>query len=174
MKHVLAFILIFAIVAMANGFYVLGGLVVFLIAIIFSFALKKGSKIVDLYFGMPTVWQNIQETVELGLKFGLLDNVTTLHCIREFYGQMETQDDLFEIKINEQLVRSFELEYSKPPEIQNISTVGKVLYYFTSSVKFNPERLPKILGAIQVRKKVGGKKQDPEKEVSDELRPIYA
>lgn len=173
MKHVLPFLLLFAIVAFANEFYVLGGTVTFLVALILSVILKKSAKILDLYLGMPTVWLNIQETLEVGLKFGFLNEVTSLSNIREFYGWMEAYDNLFEIKINEQLVSSFEVAFSKPVEIQGVSSISKILYYFTCSSRFNPERLPAIMGAVQVRKKVRGKKQDPEKEVSGELQLIY-
>lgn len=177
MKHILAFLLIFSIVAGANEYYVLGicaALAGLLISIIILFPyLKRSRRIIDLYLGMPTVWQNIRETLELGVKLGFLGKVTTTHHAREFYGLMEVNEQLFEIKVNEQLIKVFDREYDKELQMQNISTIGRALYYFCCIAQENPERLPEILSAVQVRKKVQGKKQDPEKEVKGELQLIY-
>lgn len=174
MKHVLAFILILAIVAIANQFYVLGSSVALLLVGILSLALKKAGKILDMYFGMPTVWQNVQETLEIGLKFGVLGESVSLYRIWTFYDTMEVNNELFEIKINEHLVSSFESKYGRPPPLRNHPTRNRALHYFVDAARFNHERFPEILNAVQVRKRVQGKKQDPEKEVSEELRPMYA
>lgn len=177
MNKVLIFLLIFSVAAMVNGFYVLtlyAALLGIIIAIVTLIPLLKQSrKIVDLYLGMPTVWQNIRETLELGVTLGLLTKVTTTHRAREFYACMEAHEELFEIKVNEQLIKAFDAEYDKELQLQEISTIGKALYYFCCISQENPERLPEILSTVQVRKKVGGKKQDPEKENTMVLTPIY-
>lgn len=173
MKHILAVVLIFAIVATANGFYVLGGSVSFFVAVALFLILKRGEKILNMYFAMPTVWQNIQETLEIGLKFGVIDDVITLYRIWTFYGILEANEGLFEIKVNEYLVNSFELKYGKLPRLKDLPSRNRALLYFVDAARLYPERLLEILQAVQVRKKAGGKKQDPEKEVSMVLTPIY-
>lgn len=174
MKHILAFILILAVVAIANQFYVLGVSTVLLLVGTLSLAIKRGKKILNMYLGMPTVWQNIQETLEIGLKFEVVNEVVSVYRILTFYDMMEANDGLFEIKVNEQLVSSFEVKYGKSLSLKHHPTRNRALCYFIDVARKNPERLLEILNAVQVRKKVGGKKQDPEKEVSAELRPIYA
>lgn len=174
MKYILAFILILAVVAIANQFYVLGVSVILLTVLAIFFFKKIGEEIVNMYLGMPTVWQNIQETLEIGFKFGAIGDITNLHSVCIFYNKMQACDSFFEIKVSEQLVNSFESKHGIPPLLEKRSIRNRALHYFVDAAMFNPERLPEILNAVQVRKKVGGKKQDPEKEVSMELQPIYA
>ncbi|OHA84125.1 MAG: hypothetical protein A2937_02940 [Candidatus Yonathbacteria bacterium RIFCSPLOWO2_01_FULL_47_33b] len=174
MKHILAFIAILAIVAFAKGFYVFGGLVVLFIVVILLFLIKRGEKVLNMYFAMPTVWQNIQETLEIGFKFGVIDEFVSVYHILTFYNVMEANDELFEIKVSEQLVGSFELKYGKPLQLIDQPTRNRALCYFIDAAMFRLERLPEILGSVHVRKKVRGKRgKDPEKEASMELRPIY-
>lgn len=127
-----------------------------------------------MYLGMPTVWQNIYETLKFGLKFGVLDEVVSMYRIFIFYNMLEANKGFFEIKVNEQLVNSFESKYGRPPTLRNQPTRNRALHYFVEAARSNPERALELLNAVLVRKKVRGKKQDPEKEVSKELRPIYA
>ena len=177
MKHVLVFILILAIVAIANQFYILGASMALFFVVILSFAYKRAEKILNMYFGMPTVWQNIQETLEVGLKFGVLDEFVSPHRILAFYSMMEANNKLFEIKVNEQLVNLFELKYEASLPLKQFEqqpSRNRALGYFILARRFNFECLPEILSTVQVRKKVQGKKQDPEKEVSTELKPTYA
>ena len=173
MKHIYVFILILAIVALANQFYVLGASVALFLVCIILWAFKRAKKILNMYLGMPTVWQNVQETLEIGLTFEIIGEAVTVYRIWIFYSIMEAHAGFFEIRVNEDRVSSFELKYGKSSSLKNQPTRNRALYYFVEAVKSNPERLPEIINAVQVRKKVRGKKQDPEKEVSMDLQPMY-
>jgi hypothetical protein len=123
---------------------------------------------------MPTVWMNIPQTIWVGEKSGWKESSFESINIFTMYREIAKRPRLFELRYDLQMITSFEKKYGEkslpsglgdgklPPET-------RAVHYFLASSKENPERLPEIITAVRVRKKVHGNKR--EEDLDKNLKP---
>ncbi|KKW08077.1 MAG: hypothetical protein UY42_C0001G0040 [Parcubacteria group bacterium GW2011_GWA2_49_16] len=173
----LSFILLLAIIAIASGFYLIGVFLLFLVVVVFLCGTVLIKDVFEFWSKMPTVWQSIPETLELSKKCGFSKDVE-LDSILEVYGKLEFFDSLFELRIDEEVIAAFEREYlplvvGKLSKNNSARTRISALIYFSAVVDHCPFLVPEIEKAVLVRKKVGGKKENPPKESELSLKLVF-
>lgn len=173
MKNPVTYLIAAIIVTLYFKFYVLCTALSLLLGVSIIFGIKRTVAIFELYTNMPTVWQNISETIVLGEKYWFEKNEDrSFGTIAMFYRAMEMFEIYFEFKIDEVILATFESKYLHNGYYPNIPSRTKILYYFINARDHNPERLPDIEKAVLVKKRVGGQRKPKEDRIEKtEFKP---
>ncbi len=158
MKHIVPFMGVLGVVALLNEFYILGLGLLLVVALLYFLAWSRAVAILNLYDKMPSVWQDIRETVELGQKHGFIMGNYVNTNLYYFYTMMETHEQYFELKIDEQMIRSYQIKYGLP-NYPDAPVRMEGLFYFILSTRRYPERLPEIVKAVMIKKSPHGRKE---------------
>lgn len=124
------------------------------------------------YDKMPTVWQNIPETLELAAAQGLLGDRITFDTVANFYQVIERFPEHFDMKVADGVVLMFEREYPnlKHPD-QDFSPKTRAAYYYMCALG-DLSLMPVVAKMISVCKKVSG---EPKREKEEKFTiPSFA
>ena len=108
-----------------------------------------------LFVNMPTYWQNITQTIEIGKFSDYKINIKDEKSIINFFKVFVILRLLFDLKVDKKVIDNFEEMYDVcMPGVSNLRK--KALIYFARVQISRPEILPDIENAIMVRKRFGG------------------
>jgi len=163
MKILLAcFILFFLSIAVLDGIYftIAVTALMLVVVLIFTIFVRQFQRIEYLYTKLPTVWQDISETIDIAISCGVIRSNYERFEIYWLYRQLVEIDSLFVCNIDKEVVSLFEEKYQTV--IHGLCTKENPLLYikavniFLEVQQKYPERLGEITQAIKVKKVMGG------------------
>lgn len=170
MKNVALFIAVFGLIAFIGGKYIALVAAVGFVIGVYVLASELTADLKKFHDRLPDEWQDILEVIELARDTKYFEGGITHDNLANFYDVLDSDKVNFEVRFNERVMEMFEKKYNEELfKYYPVSPHIRGTFHFTKSYDKFPERLPHIVNAILVHKKVNGTLI----RIKQKLRPFF-